>query len=307
MKKFTMMITLGVGMLLGGAVKGQSFVENFETFTGGNGLDLPTGWDTSNVSLPLGATGWFHGGAAVFPAYWDTAYAGANFNNTTGTGTISDWLAAPVRWMHNGDMIEFYTRTVDSGTNNYADRLQVWLSLQGSNTQFPLNENTTGSYTVKLLDIDSTYSVNSYAGGYPYNWKKYTLTLSGLATNGQSCRFAFRYYVQNGGPTGANSNYIGVDSVAYITTFSGINDHNEAVNFGFYPNPTKGSVRVFVGEKNIEERTVMVCDILGNTVFQKVYNSNEFDLDLGQLDAGVYFLNIRNDKGMSSKKLVIEK
>jgi hypothetical protein len=306
MKKFTLMITLGVGMLLGGAVHGQSFVNEFDDIT----TDL-AGWDTLNISFPAGPTSWFQGDVQnVFAQYSGNGYIGANYNNTDTVGTsnvISNWLAAPNRWMHNGDMIVFYTRTVDSATNVYPDRLQLRLSMSGTLSQFPQDETSVGDYTVKLLDIDSAYSHNSYQGGYPFNWKKYTAIISGLPVTGHACRFAFRYYVQNAGYQGANSNYIGIDSVAYITTFSGINDHNESVNFGFYPNPSKGSVRVFVGEKNTEERTVMVCDMLGNTVFQKVYDSNEFDLDLHQLNAGLYFLNIKTDKGMSSKKLVIEK
>ena len=55
------------------------------------------GWFFQNNSAPLGLTDWFQGNDTVFPAQAGaaTAYIGANFNNTSGVGTISNWLLTP--------------------------------------------------------------------------------------------------------------------------------------------------------------------------------------------------------------------
>lgn len=37
-------------------------------------------------------------------------YIGANFNNTTGANTISNWLVTPNVTIKNGDAITLYTR-----------------------------------------------------------------------------------------------------------------------------------------------------------------------------------------------------
>lgn len=52
------------------------------------------------------------------------------------------------------------------------------------------------------------------ANVYPQVWTQYTITFSGLPAP-TSGRLAFRYFVTNGGPSGANSDYIGVDNVVY--------------------------------------------------------------------------------------------
>jgi hypothetical protein len=59
---------------------------------------LPAGWASQNLSAPAGSTEWFQGNDGVFPAQSGatTSYIGANFNNTSGAGTISNWLFAPV-------------------------------------------------------------------------------------------------------------------------------------------------------------------------------------------------------------------
>jgi hypothetical protein len=52
------------------------------------------------------------------------------------------------------------------------------------------------------------------ANGYPAAWTQFTITgADGIPASG-SGRIAFRYYVTDGGPDGANSNYIGIDTVS---------------------------------------------------------------------------------------------
>ena len=64
-----------------------------ETFT--TAIPLPAGWASQNLSSPVGSTGWFQGNTGVFPGNTPPGYIGANFNNTTGTNTISNWLFMP--------------------------------------------------------------------------------------------------------------------------------------------------------------------------------------------------------------------
>src|SRR5205085_6656010 len=67
-----------------------------------------------------------------------------------------------------------------------------------------------GDFTTLLLDINPTYTLT----GYPNVWTQFTVTVSGVPslTTG---RLAFRYFVENGGPTGANSDYIGIDTFQF--------------------------------------------------------------------------------------------
>lgn len=281
----------------------QSFFEDFE----GNPGNMP-GWDSSNVSNPLGATNWFAGNTTVFTAYNNAGYLATNYQNTSGTGTISNWMAAPLRWMHDGDMIIFSTRKVDSGATNYPDRMEVRLSTAGAASALPLDETNVGSYSNVLLDINPTYSNTSGSGGgYPYVWKRYVLTLSGLPGGQTGCRFAFRYFVENGGPTGANSDYIGIDSLAYVTTFNSLEENNISSEMVLYPNPAKEKVILeIIGDQLSRERSITITNLLGETVMEFAATEKVTAIDVSSLNSGIYFLTSKGEDGIGTKKLVIE-
>ncbi len=174
-------------------------------------IPLPAGWASQNLSSPVGLTGWFQGNNAVFPGNTAPGYIGANFNNTTGANTISNWLFMPNVTLKNGDVLRFFTRRVAS---SFPDRLQVRMSTNGASVNAGASNTSVGDFTTLLLDINPTYTTT----GYPTAWTQFTATLSGLPAAGISGRIAFRYFVENGGPLGANSDYIGIDDVTYTTS-----------------------------------------------------------------------------------------
>src|SRR5204863_9593004 len=123
---------------------------------------------------------------------------------TTGSNTISNWPLTPPLSLANGDTMTFYTRTVNPP--DFADRLQVWRSTNGGSVNVGTTPTSTGDFTVLMLDINPTYTTT----GYPSAWTQFTVTVSGLASP-TTGRLAFRYFVENGGPSGTNSTYIGID------------------------------------------------------------------------------------------------
>ncbi len=163
------------------------------------------------------SSGIFQGNPATFPAQSGTGYVGMNFNNTTGTNTISTWIMSPVINMNNGDTFSFYTRTVDAPT--FPDRLEVRRSSNFAGVDVGANANTVGDFTNLLLTINPTLTTN----GYPNAWTQFSVTISGLAAP-TSGRLAFRYFVTNGGPTGANSFSIGIDNFQYTAALA--TDHS---------------------------------------------------------------------------------
>lgn len=197
----------------------QAYTENFDDITTLSG----SGWFQQNNSSPVGTNPvWFQGTATTatptpgpFDAYNGAvnAYIACNFNSTAGgTGTISNWLVTPNRTLRNGDVFQFYTRkpTIGTGQTDYPDRLEVRMSTNGASTNVGATATATGDFTTLLLSINPTLTTNVY----PQTWTQYTITISGLPAP-TSGRIAFRYYVTSAGPTGTNSDYIGVDNVVY--------------------------------------------------------------------------------------------
>jgi hypothetical protein len=207
--------------------------EGFDALAGTAPNLCPTGWTCTNLSTPLGATNWFQGNATVFPAQAGapTSYIGANFNNTTGTGTISNWLITPQVSFGTGAALSFWSRTSTGAT--FPDRLEIRLSTAGASTN-------TADFTVVIGTINPNLAAGpgacvpaaSGVAGYPDAWCQYTLTAAqGIPTSGTG-RIAFRYFVTNGGPDGANSNFIGIDTFSFDEGSTAT-----APQFGFTPAP----------------------------------------------------------------------
>jgi hypothetical protein len=193
----------------------QSFVEEFDTFTNAQAR----GWRVVNRSFPIGSTSWSQTGG--FPAYSSVAtangYAYVSFNAAGDPGSSGNlpvcnaWLISKPIMMQNGDKITFYTKTLGVA---FPDRLQVRLNVRNDGFEVGRGDGfQVGDFTEPLLDINPTLT-NMAPFAYPVDWTRFTATISGLSKPGMH-RFGFRYFVEDGGPTGINSNGVGVDSVAY--------------------------------------------------------------------------------------------
>ncbi len=201
-------IILPLFFALTGLSFGQAFQEGFE--------DLETlissgEWVRENLSNTSGSEpNWFQGNSNEFPSFigQDNAYAAVSYESVVGLDTISNWLLSPNVYYQNGDTLRFYTRTVTDP--DYPDRLQVRLSNAGASINAGTNNASIGDFTLLLLDINPELTLQ----GYPSEWTKFEVVLSGLMAPGNG-RFAFRYFVPDGGLNGDNSDYIGLDEVQF--------------------------------------------------------------------------------------------
>lgn len=167
------------------------------------------GWFMINKSTPVGTSGWGQGNASRFESRnTDNSYIYADFRNTTDENTISNFLLTPELTISNGSTLTFYTRR-DSVTS-WPDRLLIRLSTSGGSTDVGDGISDFGDFSTVLLSINPDLNQTDY----PRTWTQYTVTVEGLESE-VTGRFAFHYDVENGGPFGRNSDYIGIDSVTY--------------------------------------------------------------------------------------------
>lgn len=227
---YTKLISTFLGVGLNFAFVGiasSAEVKLFNGFDDINSLEID-GWYQINKSQPVGTTGWFQGTPAVFGSQSGASdsYVAANFNSTTGSGTISTWLLTPVFTLDNGTRITFYTRAVTD--DSPPDRLEIRLSVNGGSVDVGSTETSVGDFNTLLLTINPNLEV----GGYLSEYVLYNIMLSSIDTPTPG-RLAFRYYVTDGGLLGNNSNYIGIDTleVTGLDSASG----GTAVPFEFSP------------------------------------------------------------------------
>jgi hypothetical protein len=204
----TLLCVACVCLLSFGSTFSQAINEGFSNVAG----LTAAGWNQQNLSTPIGSNpNWVQGDPVNMPFSANSlpanSFISANFNSVVGAATISNWLITPMLNLNNGDVITFYTR----GTGSiYADNLQVRLSTNGSSTNVGASNISVGDFSNLLLEINPTLN----AALYPAIWTQYTITISGLASP-TTGRIAFRYFVPNGGPTGTNSDLIGIDDFVY--------------------------------------------------------------------------------------------
>jgi hypothetical protein len=291
MKKILLSIA---AVLAFGVSQGQVLLsENFDVF--------PVTWSQTNQSSPLGEATWIQGGGTAFDpggqAGGATSFTLVNYTSTTGAGTISNWLITPVVNLANGDVITFYSRTGGTGTSSpFADRLELRLnSTDMTASGVPSGGSTgVGAFTTLALTINPDLTTT----GYPLTWTQYSYTVSGL-TGTVACKIGFRYFVTSGGPTGDNSNIIGVDTFSVERPLS--TEDFFKTNFAVYPNPANDVINIS-NVNQLEITNAVITDINGRIV--KNIQSVTQNINISSLNAGIYFLKISTASGDGVTKIV---
>jgi len=211
------------------AAQAQQLSEGFESATFPTGDDGP--WLVRNQSTTIGTNTqcWNRftipcctptaGAMEPWVAHGGSSHAGANFNCTSGTNTISGWLISKqLSALQNGNQVTFWTRKASPDT--FPDRLELRLCLDGAPGSCGLAGSTgatatdVGTFTTLLVSVNPTL----ITGVYPTVFTQFSATLSGLPAGPNAGRIAFRYFVTNGGPSGANSDIMSIDDVIVTNT-----------------------------------------------------------------------------------------
>jgi hypothetical protein len=302
MKK--LLLSLSV-VLAGATAQGQNLIsQNFDVFPAVAAPGASGQWVQSNQSTPVGASTWAQGGGTAFAgggqAGGATSFTLCNFLSVAAgqSGTISNWLFAPVVDLQNGDVITFWAR--QGGTAPaYADRMQMRIATDWSDfSALPTGGATdVGDFAIVATDINP----NLTQAGFPLVWTQYTYTVTGL-TGVVPCRIAFRYFVTNGGETGANSNIIAVDTFSVDRPLS--TEGFFASNYAVSPNPAS-SVLNINAKTGAALSNIQLTDVNGRIVKTiNAGNVSETQINISDLNSGVYFLKISSDLGVGTSKII---
>jgi len=105
--------------------------------------------------------------------------------------------------------------------------------------------------------------------------------------------------------------YLELDTTELSGTSTDITNNNLDIEFSVYPNPAKNQISVDFSSTNNKSSNLIISDILGKTVKEFSVNSsngiNRLEINLNNLNDGIYFVNFSNNDIKSTKKLVITK
>jgi hypothetical protein len=161
----------------------------------------------------------------------------------------------------------------------------------------PLGATGVANFTAVIANINPGLA----QAGYPLTWTNYTYTITGLPAP-TPCRIGFRYYVTNGGTLGTNSNTIGVDTFS-IDRPLGTEDFF-ACHYAVYPNPA-ANVLYIDAKTDASLCNIQLTDLNGRVV--KTINAataGQAQINIGDLNAGVYLLKIASDLGVGTSKII---
>lgn len=104
-------------------------------------------------------------------------------------------------------------------------------------------------------------------------------------------------------------NYTSDDRIDYyllndvIIGPQGITSYTNTANFSIYPNPVSDQLNINLINKGIN--TIKIMNIMGAEVYSIVVEGKDHcTIDLSNLPAGMYIVNVSNSTGTSAKKIV---
>lgn len=110
------------------------------------------------------------------------------------------------------------------------------------------------------------------------------------------------------------TNFCGVDSIVWninveYCNFLSINNSptNESNYFNIFPNPSNGSFSVSINNLLSEKNELEIINILGQEVYKaKLQNYSSYEIEVGNLNDGVYLLLLKTDKRNYYNKIIIQ-
>ncbi len=250
----------------------------------------------SKASYTTASTPIFGSTTGVIPngqAGGGNSFAIVNYTSTN-TGTISNWLITPVVNVQDGDVVSIYTRKGTDGTTDYPDRLEVRYSTAATTVVPSTGPTDVGSFTNLGVSVNPNL-LDGFV--YPKTWTQYSFTVTGVGTTPVAAKFAFRYFVTNAGPSGTNSDIIGIDTFSVTRSTMGTAEVSKS-KLSLTPNPATD----FITLSGIGKiKSVSVYDMSGKNIRVNIIDNI---VDVKALNSGTYIINIETDNERISEKFI---
>jgi hypothetical protein len=108
-------------------------------------------------------------------------------------------------------------------------------------------------------------------------------------------------------PTPFASSGFDLDAIGVINqnTLVGINEQNKFdIDITVYPNPTSGLLNIDVDNLGNEKIEIEVSNVYGQLIFNGVFNTNQYKLNLSNYNAGLYYIAIVKNKELKAVRKI---
>jgi hypothetical protein len=103
-----------------------------------------------------------------------------------------------------------------------------------------------------------------------------------------------------------DGNGCSVTATATVGSQLGLTDLS-GVNFSIQPNPSSGIFQIIFANEITDLSTKLeIVNVLGQKIITKKVESKMIDINITEHEAGVYYIKIITDKGISIKPIIIK-
>jgi len=159
------------------------------------------------------------------------------------------------------------------------------------------------------LSSDNLINAGLYSDFYSPNaqsiWNEKQANVPAGAANSDNVKFKFSYEVGSGY---GNNFYVDAFTIQNTT---GVEELNSMLGVQVYPNPSSGLTRISLNTPESGKLSLNLVDMLGRTV-AGVYNGSVnagdqvYNVDVANIDAGIYLLQINYNEKTSALKLIVQ-
>jgi hypothetical protein len=211
----------------------------------------------------------------------------------------------------------------------------IWVADSSNYTEFVWSQNSNiingasgASYTASVSDYYSVAVTDGYGCSYASGqtlvcvdgFKPSIFSYDNIFWTSDSVDVAIQWFLNGSAISGAtNAVYQGSDLGYYtvqitdefgcsymsdVLSYTSMEEQLFAQKFNLFPNPTKDYVMVEIGIPSISVLKIEVSDLLGRQVKSVRYKSAPYQLNLSDLEDGIYLLNLSFDGNKISRKVV---
>ena len=211
-------------------------------------------------------------------------------------------------WGYDGNRLEFIEITNNGDAN--VDLTGIYFRELGITYKFPNNAHVAGHQAIMLCSDSLLFM--EYNNAVPFG--QYTRKLSNKSENlvladawgniiDEVCYSDSAPWPTEADGNGAylqlkdlNSDNSLAENWTACEDLMNVADHGETTIIAPYPNPTTGKVHI---ELTATPVSIMVTDLTGKTVLETAASTQQFDLDLSPLPAGLYLMKAQMTDGKS--------
>ncbi|SMD36823.1 Por secretion system C-terminal sorting domain-containing protein [Reichenbachiella faecimaris] len=192
----------------------------------------------------------------------------------------------------NGDLIVLSSAELTSGTE-----LSILVTDSDCELTFESTVNVTVNSYPDVTITESDFELSVADGAENYEWFKDGAPISGATLNTYEVTLNGSYHV-----IASNGE---CESTSDVMTVIVADVADDLFSYDIYPNPSKGMLN-FAGKGHLE--MVKIYSLSGNLVMLKESNSEPISqLDVAQLERGIYILETVSNSKSSRQKIILEK